>query len=121
MEDVEAAVGLEEAKEEEGRKKAEFLEGEALVTMNSSLRFTLQFFTSEASEILSSLWALMMIPLLYVSQNKKRMYSFEDMDKEHFQKAFMFCFVDLALETVTYVSMVIFVMVRSCEERSDEH
>ncbi|GMI17675.1 hypothetical protein TrLO_g10550 [Triparma laevis f. longispina] len=40
------------------------------------------------------------------------MYSFEDMDKECFQKAFVFCFVDLALETVTYVSMVIFVMLK---------
>ncbi|GMH90993.1 hypothetical protein TrST_g6867 [Triparma strigata] len=92
-------------------EKVELLEGEALVCMNQALRLLLNFLASEGSEIMSSFWALVMIPCFNMSQNKKFMYTFDVLSKANFEKAILFCVVDLVLEMLTFISMAIIIRI----------
>lgn len=101
----------EEEDIEETEEKITVLKGEALVRMNRSLHLILQFFASEGSEIMSSLWALIMIPCIYASQNKMYFYTFDVLDKENFEIAILFCLADLILETATFTAMVVLIRI----------
>ena len=49
----------------------------------------------------------MMLPILYRSKNRKYFYTIEGFDQEQVEKALSYSAIDFALESVTFVTMLI--------------
>jgi len=82
---------------------------EALL-LHRATSLLLTFLASEMSELASSCWAMMMLPVLYDCPNKQWFYTICDFDDGGFEKALYFSSADFFLELVTFVAMLIFLI-----------
>ncbi|GMI25119.1 hypothetical protein TeGR_g3931 [Tetraparma gracilis] len=62
---------------------------------------------SEMSEMISSGWAMIMLPMLYYSPHKKYFYTIDELDDAGFKQALTFSAVDFVLEAATFAAMLL--------------
>ncbi len=69
-------------------------------------RLLLQFTASESSEMVTSCWAIIMIPFFYYGPNKNHMYTIDAFDDEAYWNAIVYSLTDFALELFTFFGLV---------------
>jgi hypothetical protein len=98
---------VQETEEEESwRVKMNQIGSEKLM-IHRAVRLLLAFLASETSEIVSSGWCLIMIPIFYNSPNKGYFYTIDNFTYDDFKKAMSFSALDFALELITFTFMII--------------
>ena len=81
--------------------------GEEQLHLHRACRLLLNFMASEMSEMVSSAWCMIMLPMLYYSPHKKYMYTIDELDDAGFKQALTFSAVDFVLEAATFAAMLL--------------
>jgi hypothetical protein len=81
--------------------------GEEQLHLHRACRLLLNFMASEMSEMISSGWAMIMLPMLYYSPHKKYFYTIDELDDAGFKQALTFSAVDFVLEAATFAAMLL--------------
>jgi hypothetical protein len=81
--------------------------GEEQLHLHRACRLLLNFMASEMSEMISSAWCMIMLPLLYYSPSKKYFYTIDELDDAGFKQALTFSSVDFVLEAATFAAMLL--------------
>ncbi|GMH86690.1 hypothetical protein TrVE_jg11902 [Triparma verrucosa] len=91
---------------EVGHLKASCI-GEEQLHLHRACRLLLNFMASEMSEMICSVWCMIMLPILYYSSNKKYFYTIDELDDAGFKQALTFSAVDIVLEAATFAFMLV--------------
>ncbi|GMH64434.1 hypothetical protein TrRE_jg11085 [Triparma retinervis] len=75
--------------------------------MHRACRLLINFLASEMSEMVCSGWSMIMLPMLYYSNNKQYFYTIDTLDSTGFQQALTFSAIDFALEAFTFALMLL--------------
>eukprot|EP00619_Florenciella_sp_RCC1007_P002874 CAMPEP_0205917960 /NCGR_PEP_ID=MMETSP1325-20131115/9494_1 /ASSEMBLY_ACC=CAM_ASM_000708 /TAXON_ID=236786 /ORGANISM="Florenciella sp., Strain RCC1007" /LENGTH=289 /DNA_ID=CAMNT_0053285439 /DNA_START=75 /DNA_END=944 /DNA_ORIENTATION=+ len=78
------------------------------VDLATAVRTLLTLVASEASEIVASLWVVIMTTIVYHSPNKRHFFVFCEMTPGQLDQALMFSGLDALLELVTFTGMSVF-------------
>ncbi|GMI22771.1 hypothetical protein TeGR_g641 [Tetraparma gracilis] len=81
--------------------------GEEQLHLHRACRLLLNFMASEMSEMVSSAWCMIMLPMLYYSPHKKYFYTIDELDDAGFKQALTFSAVDFVLEAATFAAMLL--------------
>ncbi|GMI43117.1 hypothetical protein TrCOL_g9071 [Triparma columacea] len=79
--------------------------------LHRAVRLLLSYLASELSEMVSSAWMMMMLPILYWCPNKEYLYTIVDLDDEGFHRALRFSAIDFGLEMLTFCAMLVVFMI----------
>ena len=91
------SVGDSEDDGEEGGRGAE----RVLFYKKKALRLILSLLASEYSEIITSCFALIMLPMLYYSDNRANFFTLDTMSENRLQQSLLYSFVDLLCEATS--------------------
>jgi len=78
------------------------------IQLRFAVRSLLTLVASEASEIVSSIWIIIMAVIFYHSPNKHLLFVFDKMTGEQLERALTFSVLDAFLESVTFIVVVMF-------------
>mmetsp|Transcript_85379 Transcript_85379/g.241834 ORF Transcript_85379/g.241834 Transcript_85379/m.241834 type:complete len:267 (-) Transcript_85379:176-976(-) len=93
---------------DDGDDGDEFDAAENEIQLRIAVRSLLTLVASEASEIVSSIWIIIMAVIFYHSPNKHLLFVFDKMTGEQLERALTFSVLDAFLESVTFVTMIVF-------------
>jgi hypothetical protein len=102
--DIAGALESQRLLDVDGREAAH---GEEQLHLHRACRLLLNFMASEMSEMISSAWCMIMLPLLYYSPSKKYFYTIDELDDAGFKQALTFSAVDFVLEAATFAAMLL--------------
>jgi len=77
------------------------------LAIRRATRLLLAFLAREMSEMISSGWCLIMLPILYYGPNKRWMYTVDSFGDEDFKRSMLFSGFDFGLEFLTFGVMLL--------------
>jgi len=80
--------------------------GQMNICLARAARLLLGFVASETSEMVTSCWSMIMLPLFYYGPNRAYMYTLDVFDDDAFYYAVLYSFTDFLLELITFSIMI---------------